>query len=200
MKFVRLKLLLIILLISICTVLTAQTDTVLYLIVRTIPENIQIRVGDRMCKVCDTITNKDTIFIEHQQIMTVFAIYPPSAVKSSKYKISKNFVIEKTSSPYSDIRGLYSKGENDIDIIANGDSIILDHDIDTSYQYRIRINRGEKVYLPSASGKLVLQWDLFKDYSGLIDVYVDRKRKNSRFDIETIKTFKIDIININANN
>lgn len=198
MKLIRLKLLLTVLMITLCTVLTAQTDTVYYLITRTIPIDIQIRIGDRMCKVQDTIPDYDTIFVEEHQLIEVFAIFPPSAVKGSVITVTKNKVRALTSSPYSDIRGLYSKGEDDIIAIVEGDSIIIDHKMDSSYQYRFRINEGEKILLPPLSGKLVLHWDLFQHYSGLIDVYVDRKK--SKFDIERVKKIKIDVINLQTNN
>ena len=192
MKVIRLRLLLTVLMAFLSTVLAAQTDTVYYFINEIYPDNIRIRVGDRMCKVLDTIPDYDTVFVEEDQIIEVFAIFPPSAVDGIPKTISKHKFQVLTDSPYSDIRGMYSKGKEDIFVIIEGDSIVIDHDMDPIYQYRLRVNEGEKIVLPSSTGKLVLQWELLQNYSGLINVYIDREK--SRFDIEKVEEFKIDII------
>lgn len=167
----------------------AQNDSVLfYKITRIVPEAGRIRVGDRLCVKGDTIVDTATIFLGEGEGLIVERLGNSSIV----YKISETVFRNKAKR---NIRFLYSKGDNDLYVLFENDSIVINHEIDTAYQYRMKINGGEKQNVCVNPGMLVLHWDLFKDYSGQLIVYLDRKRKNSRVGIEKVGEFGIDIIN-----
>lgn len=162
-----------------------------YRINRTQPQSI--RVGNRMCAAGDTINEIDTIFLEAGQYIEV---YPIPNTNFKAILITKNKVLFKTQSQYSNLKGMYAKGKDDYYVMLENQDLILDHIVDTSYQYRIRINHNTPNKFFTKNGNLVLKWSLFENYSGEINVYIDRKKDNSRVGIEEIYEFKIDLIKI----